>query len=86
MSMAFVDWSSSSSSIQNQTHQGRIGSFGAGSPLHRKTGKVGKQSLSGKTQGIRKFCQNTGKNFLSFKLIDSKVQDIVIFAARIPLG
>ena len=46
----------------------------AGSLLHRETKQIGQtKSLSGKTQGILKFCQNTG-NFVysSCKFPDSK--------------
>ena len=51
----------------------------------RKQGKWPKRnSLLGKTQGNWKFCQNT-RNFVcsSCKLPDSKLKDIVIFAANI---
>ena len=54
------------------------------------TGKMVKRnSLSGKTQGIWKFCQNIGKtqgNWLA-QIVNSlipKVKDISIFAAKIP--
>ena len=45
-----------------------------------------KKSLSGKTQGIWKFCQNTGKTqgILFAQVVNAlllKVKDIVIFAA-----
>ena len=48
---------------------------------NRENGK--KHSLSGKTQGIWKFCQNTG-NFVSSscKYSYSRVKDIAIFAAE----
>ena len=48
-----------------------------------KTGKMAKKiSLSGKTQGIWKFCQNTGNLVCSIcKFPDSK--DILIFAMKI---
>ena len=47
-----------------------------------------KKSLSGKTQGIWKFCQNTGKTqgVLFAQVVNSlilKVKDIAIFAAKI---
>ena len=56
-----------------------------------KTGKTGKMakknSLSGKTQGIWKFCQNTGKTqgILFAQVVNSlilKVKETVIFAAK----
>ena len=53
-----------------------------------KQGKWPKNSLSGKTQGIRKFCQNSGKtqgNWFA-QLVNSlilKVKDISNFAAKI---
>ena len=56
-------------------------------------GKQGKwqqqNSLSGKTQGIWKFCQNAGKTqgiFVcsSCKFPDSKGNNIAIFAAKFP--
>ena len=48
-----------------------------------KQGKWPKKSLSGKTQGIWEFCQNTG-NFVSSscKCSDSKSKEIAIFAAK----
>ena len=64
----------------------------SGYPRHRENRENGnKKSLSGKTQGIGKFCQNTG-NFvktqgISFAQVVNalilKVKDIVIFAAKI---
>ena len=49
----------------------------AGYPLHRENGK---KSLSGKTQGILNFCQNTGNLVCSsFKFPFLKVKDISIF-------
>ena len=55
------------------THHGRAGSK-QGTHYTRKTGKmVKKKSLSGKTQGILKFCQNTGNLVCSCcKFPDSK--------------
>ena len=59
-----------------------------------KTGKTGnmakKKSLSGKTQGSWKFCQNTGKTqgILFAQVVNSlilKVWDIAIFAAEISI-
>ena len=48
--------------------------YNTGYPLHRENRENGKiNSLSGKTRGIWKFCQNTG-NFVcsSSKFLDSK--------------
>ena len=56
-----------------------------------KTGKMTtKKSLSGKTQGIWKFCQNTGKTqgILFGQVVNSlilKVLDIAIFATKISI-
>ena len=58
-----------------------------------KTGKMAKQiplTVSGKTQEIRKFCQNTGKhrdfffleNIGNFLIL--KIKDIALFAKKIP--
>ena len=51
-----------------------------------KQGKWQKKSLSGKTQGIWKFCQNTG-NFVcsSCKFPDAKGNGTAIFAAEISI-
>ena len=68
--------------------------YEAGYPRHREyrenreNGK--KKSLSGKTQGIWKFCQNTGKTqgILFAQVVNSlilKVYDIAIFAAEISI-
>ena len=63
----------------------------AGYPHHRENRKNGrKNSLSGKTQGIWKCCQNTGKTqgiwyaqvVISLIL---KVKDVSIFAAKISI-
>ena len=53
-----------------------------------KTGKMEKKSLSGKTQGIWKFCQNMGKTqgIWFAQVVNSlilKVKDSLIFAAKI---
>ena len=59
-----------------------------GYPRHRGNRENGKtKSLSGKTQGIRKFCQNTGKTrgFFFAQVVNAlilKVKDIVIFAKK----
>ena len=60
----------------------------AGYPRHRENRENGpKNSLSGKTQGIWKFCQNTGKT-LGIVLAEVvnvlilKVKDIAIVAAK----
>ena len=55
-----------------------------GTHCTRKTGKMDqKKSLSGKTQEIRKFCQNTGKTqgIWFAQVVNSK--DILKFAAKI---
>ena len=60
-------------------------------PRHRENRENGKKkSLSGKTQGIWKFCQNTGKTLgiLFPQVVNSlmpKVKDIAIFAAKISI-
>ena len=58
-----------------------------GNPRHRENGKwQKKKKLSGKTQGIWEFCQNTGN--LVRKVVNSlilKVKDISVFAAKIPI-
>ena len=51
-----------------------------------KQGKWQKKSLSGKTQGIWKFCQNTGNLVCSgCKFPDSKGKDVLIFATKISI-
>ena len=55
---------------------------------NRENGK--KKSLSGKTQGIWKFCQNTGKTpgIRFAQVVNSlilKVKDISIFAVKISI-
>ena len=60
----------------------------AGYPRHRENDP--KTSLSGKTQGIWKFCQNTGKTqgILFGQVVNSlilKVKDFVIFAAKMAI-
>ena len=55
---------------------------------NRENGK--KKSLSGKTQGIWKLCQNTGKTqgILFAQVVNSlilKVKDITIFATKISI-
>ena len=60
----------------------------SGYPRHRENREnYQKKSLSGKTQGIWKFCQNTGKTqgILFAQLVNFlilKVKDIAIFAAK----
>ena len=60
-----------------------------GYPRHREYRENDQiKSLSGKTQGIWKFCQNTGKTqaVLFGQVVNSlilKVKDIAIFAAKI---
>ena len=62
-----------------------------GYPRHRKNRENGpKNSPSEKTQGIWKFCQNTGKTQgIWFALVVNslipKVKDIAIFAAKISI-
>ena len=59
-----------------------------GYPLHRENRENGqKKSLSGKTQGIWKFCQNTEKTqgIWFAQVVNSlilKVKDISLFAAK----
>ena len=62
-----------------------------GYPRHRENRENGhKNSLSGKTQGIWKFCQNTGnfvktQGILLAQVVNAlilKVKDITIFAAK----
>ena len=61
----------------------------AGYPLHRENRENGQRnSLSGKAQGIWKFCQNVGKTqgILFAQVVNSlilKVRDTAIFAAKI---
>ena len=58
-------------------------------PLHRENKENGQQkSLSGKTQGIWKFCKNTGKTQGNWcaqfgNSLILKIKDILIFAAKI---
>ena len=59
----------------------------SGYPLHREN--RGEKSLSGKTQGIWKICQNTQKTqeIWSVQVVNSlilMVKDISIFATKIP--
>ena len=56
-----------------------------GSALHREIREsVHKNALSGKTQGIWKFCQNTGNLFAQVvSSLFRKIQDIVVFPANI---
>ena len=63
----------------------------SGYPRHRENRENNKKkSLSGKTQGIWKFCQNTGKTQgilfgqVAYSLI-LKVKNIAIFAAKISI-
>ena len=62
-----------------------------GYPRHRENRENGqKKSLSGKTQGIWKFCPNTGKTqgILFAQVVNSlilKVKDAAIFAAKISI-
>ena len=59
--------------------------FNEGTHGTGKTGKMAKNnSLSGKTQGIWKYCQNT-RNLVCSGVTSMilKVQDILIFAAKI---
>ena len=63
----------------------------SGYPRHRGNRENGqKKSLSGKTQGIWKFCQNTGKTQgILFAQVENplilQVKDIVIFASKISI-
>ena len=60
-----------------------------GYPRHRENRENGqKKSLARKTQGIRKFCQKTGKTqgILFAQVVNSlilRVKDTAIFAAKI---
>ena len=59
-----------------------------GYAVHRENREKGKKNLSGKTWGIWKFCQHTGKiqRIRFAQVVNSlilKVKDIVIFAAKI---
>ena len=59
-------------------------------PTAQRTGKTGEMAkrnpLSGKTQGIWKFCQNTGTLFAQVaNSLILKVKDMAIFAAKISI-
>ena len=63
----------------------------SGYPRHRENRENGQnKSLSGKTQGIWKFCQNTGKiqGIWFAQVVNSlilMVKDISVFAAKISI-